>query len=44
MPASDMAITAQWRANDDTPYTVEHYFEDLNGNYPATTEEKDYLQ
>ena len=44
MPASDISITAQWKANDDTPYTVEHYFEDLDGNYPATTEEKDHLQ
>ena len=29
----DMVFTAQWTANLDTPYTVEHYQEQLDGSY-----------
>ncbi|MDR1806747.1 MAG: InlB B-repeat-containing protein, partial [Propionibacteriaceae bacterium] len=29
---SDLALTAVWRANSDTPYTVEHYYVDAAGD------------
>ncbi|MGN1276029.1 MAG: InlB B-repeat-containing protein [Floccifex sp.] len=34
MPAQDVNIYAKWKENTDTPYTVEHYKENLNsGEY-----------
>lgn len=38
MPDEDMELTAVWTKNGDTAYTVQHYFEDLNGNYPNESE------
>lgn len=35
----DMIFTAQWEARTDTPYTVEHYLENLNGSYALDTTE-----
>ena len=35
MPDENVTITAQWTAHTNTPYKVEHYFQDINGNYPA---------
>ena len=35
----DMVFTAQWEARTDTPYTVEHYLENLNGSYALDTTE-----
>ena len=35
----DMVFTAQWEARADTPYTVEHYLENLDGNYALDTTE-----
>ena len=32
-------FTAQWEARTDTPYTVEHYLENLNGSYALDTTE-----
>ena len=32
-------FTAQWEARTDTPYTVEHYLENLDGNYALDTTE-----
>ena len=34
MPAKNLTINATWQANEDTPYRVEYYFENLdNDNY-----------
>ena len=33
MPAEDVTITGSFTANGDTPYTVEHYQEALDGTY-----------
>mgnify|MGYP001021731986 CR=1 FL=1 len=35
----DMVFTAQWEARTDTPYTVEHYLENLGGSYALDTTE-----
>lgn len=35
----DMVFTAQWEARTDTPYTVEHYLENLDGRYALDTTE-----
>lgn len=35
----DMVFTAQWEARTDTPYTVEHYLENLDGSYALDTTE-----
>jgi hypothetical protein len=29
MPANDLYLTAEWTARSDTPYTVNHYREDI---------------
>ncbi|MBR4462848.1 MAG: InlB B-repeat-containing protein, partial [Erysipelotrichaceae bacterium] len=34
---------ANWAANDDTPYTVNHWREDLSGNYPDSLKESQTL-
>lgn len=36
MPLSGLELTATWKANDDTKYRVEHYYQRLDGNYPTT--------
>ena len=41
MPAEDVTITGSFIANTDTPYTVEHHKENLDGTYTlAETEDK----
>ncbi len=35
----DMVFTAQWEARTDTPYTVKHYLENLDGSYALDTTE-----
>lgn len=43
MTAEPLIFTAAWAAKGDTPYTVEHYTEELDGTYsasPAQTEQK----
>lgn len=37
--AGGVIFTAQWEARTDTPYTVEHYLENLDGNYALDTTE-----
>ena len=33
MPAQNLELVAKWTPNKDTAYTVEHYFEQLDGSY-----------
>lgn len=40
MPARDVWISGTWKADDDTPYTVEFYYE-KNGSYSTEPDEKD---
>lgn len=37
--AGGVIFTAQWEARTDTPYTVEHYLEKLDGSYALDTTE-----
>ena len=37
--AGGVKFTAQWEARTDTPYTVEHYLENLDGSYALDTTE-----
>ena len=37
--AGGVFFTAQWEARTDTPYTVEHYLENLDGSYALDTTE-----
>lgn len=41
MPAENTTYTAQWTANTNTPYVVEHYQQALDGTYPTTPTDKD---
>ena len=41
MPDNDVVITGSFSANTDTPYTVEHYLQNLNGGYAL--EETEHL-
>ena len=44
MPETNLNYTAKWTANTDTPYKVEHYFQNAdNDNYPIIPNELDYL-
>jgi len=43
MPATDLQLSANWLANLDTPYTVEHYLQNLDGSYPDTAADIDNL-
>ncbi|HBL50397.1 MAG TPA: hypothetical protein DDZ65_09175, partial [Firmicutes bacterium] len=43
MPAANLAYTAVWTANTDTPYKVEHYQQNADGTYPATPTETEDL-
>lgn len=36
-------FTANWTPNTDTPYTVNHYQQNLDGSYPSTPTETDNL-
>ena len=38
-PDGTVTLYAQWKANTDTPYTVEHYLEKLDGSYTLDTTE-----
>ncbi len=39
----EMTLTALWRAAGDTPYTVKHYKENIDGTYPAEPEATENL-
>lgn len=39
MPAEDITLIADWTVISNTPYTVEHYREELDGSYPAIPNE-----
>ena len=41
--ANDTIIFAHWTPNPNTPYTVEHYLQQLDGTWPTTPEDIDYL-
>ena len=44
MPATGLTLKANWIANTNTPYTVEHYFQNMDGiTYPETTDVIDNL-
>jgi hypothetical protein len=30
MPANNLTLVAKWEANTNTPYTVNHYLQNLN--------------
>lgn len=36
---NDYTVYAQWKANPDTPYKVEHYKQKVDGTYPSTPDE-----
>lgn len=36
MPANNLKAVAQWAPNTDTKYTVEYYYQNADGSYPAT--------
>ena len=36
MPAHDLTLYAKWTANANTQYTVEYYYQNADGSYPAT--------
>ena len=38
-PDGTVTLYAQWEAKNDTPYTVEHYLENLDGSYALDTTE-----
>jgi hypothetical protein len=35
MPLDGKTLRAQWTAKDNTPYTIEYYLQELNGEYPT---------
>ena len=39
LPTEDATYTAIWNPAKDTPYTVEVYYQDTEGNYPSTPDE-----
>ena len=39
MPAKDVKITVKTSPKEDTPYTIEHYYMNLDGNYDDVTPE-----
>ncbi len=43
MPASNTECVAQWTANTNTPYTVNHFKQKLDGTYAATPDDTDNL-
>ena len=40
MPYENTTIKALWNVRGDTPYVIEHYFENLDGSYSKETENK----
>jgi uncharacterized repeat protein (TIGR02543 family) len=43
MGSENVTLTANWVANTDTPYTVNHYKQNNNGSYPDTPSETESL-
>ena len=43
MPATNTTYTATWTPNTNTPYTVEHYKQKLDGSYAVTPDETNNL-
>ncbi len=43
MGADDMTFEAVWSAKEDVPYTVKHYFMNVNGNYEGVAPEVENL-
>lgn len=43
MPDNDVTYTAQWSANTNTPYTVMHYKQNIDGSYNAIADETESL-
>lgn len=41
MPANNLKAVAQWAPNTDTKYTVEYYYQNADGSYPATASKTD---
>ncbi len=41
MPANDVTVKATWKYATNTPYTVEHYRQKVNGTYDSTPNEKE---
>ena len=41
MPAEDVTITGTFTANTTTPYKVEYYYQQANGQYPTTATSED---
>ncbi|MBR6907703.1 hypothetical protein IKN40_04335 [bacterium] len=41
MPAEDVVITGIFTANTTTPYKVEYYYQQANGEYPTTATSTD---
>ena len=39
MPAENLTLYAKWTPNTDTQYTVEYYYQNADGTYPATASE-----
>lgn len=43
MPGENITLIAQWTAHTNIPYTVEHYFEKVDGSYPSIPDETENL-
>ena len=44
IPYENITLVAQWTANNDTNYTVEHYLQELDGTYPTVANYTDNKQ
>lgn len=44
MPLGDLTLYANWGARDDTPYRIEHYFENEGGVFVRNDDETEHLQ
>lgn len=43
MPAENITLVAEWGVVSNIPYTVEHYWEELDGSYPETPNDTEHL-
>jgi len=43
MPAENITLVAEWEALGNIPYTVEHYWEELDGSYSETQKDTEHL-
>ena len=43
MPATGLTLVAKWIPNPDTPQTVKHYLQNIDGTYPTTPADIDNL-